>query len=81
MVQLLVYIPIILGITILNLLIYLKNRKNPTNVLFLALGTSTTLFIVSLFIADISSQESTALFFARLVNSFLTNDWTLFLHL
>ena len=70
MVQLLIYIPIVFGITILNLLVFLKNRKNPTNVLFLALGTSTALFIVSLFIADISSQESTALFFARLATVF-----------
>lgn len=70
MVQLLIYIPIILGITVLNLLVLLKNRKNQTNLLFLALGTSTALFIVSLFVADVSNQESIALFFARLATVF-----------
>ena len=70
MVQLMIYIPIIFGITILNLLVFLKNRNNRTNILFLALGTSTALFIVSLFVADISNQETTALFFARLATVF-----------
>lgn len=81
MVQLMVYIPIIFGIIILNLLVLLKNRNNRTNILFLALGTSTALFIVSLFVADISHQETTALFFARLAivfSSFIAYFFLLF---